>query len=800
MISRFADTAPGVAVLPPSRDPAKESSDADQRLITGDRRLVGLESLLSSDALSELLASTYSLRDVGASAARTTYLRYKPGVSCLAAFEAWSDGRAVRGYVIAYPPDSLKIGKLLRAGNAAVHQRLGIVACLFPQDLVLHSIRKWIEAPREAANSWSTSQNLCGDLRVEVLRYKPERRFVAQLSRDGAPWAALRLYAPGDYLRARQNAKVLGGLAAINTPKRTGHSHRDRGLLQEWLPGRRLSDAIESHAATDDDLRCTGIALARLHQQKCVKLRQSGHDDDAAQASFAAQAIAGVVPEFALRATQLAGRIAEALTELPATIAVRHGDFYGDQVLLDREASLLDLDQAGRGDPAQDIGNFIAHLIRSSVEGAFRQEEIESTTDALLEGYGAIHSVPRGAAISVYAAASLLRLAVEPFRRRDPNWFETTDAMLGRVELLTGALAPPTMHCLAAVAPPSVDDGIALGTQVVATSATLDDPALPQLRLALDEIEANRRIAELLKTSNVDAASLRIASINVVRHKSGRRCLVEYRFARTARIDLEPMELSVIGKTMRRPNAARDFELHRAVFNSPFGQCTRDGIGVPEPLGVLPDWNMWFQHKVDGVPAMQLLSTEDGPRISECIARAIHKLHACGPTPQRVHTIHDEMTTLESRLSEASQRRSELSTRIGNVTEKCRGLVATLAANPARSCHRDFYPEQVLLGGQTLWMCDFDLYALADPALDVGNFAAHLIEYGLRRPSAASALQASRDAFVNRYCQLAPEVQLASIVVYETLSLARHIGLSITLAGRSSATEKLILTCEKRLR
>ncbi|MCB1742250.1 MAG: aminoglycoside phosphotransferase family protein [Gammaproteobacteria bacterium] len=41
-------------------------------------------------------------------------------------------------------------------------------------------------------------------------------------------------------------------------------------------------------------------------------------------------------------------------------------------------------------------------------------------------------------------------------------------------------------------------------------------------------------------------------------------------------------------------------------------------------------------------------------------------------------------------------------------------------------CHRDFHEKQVLCATDRCWMIDFDTLCIGDPALDVGNFIAHL--------------------------------------------------------------------------
>jgi len=149
-----------------------------------------------------------------------------------------------------------------------------------------------------------------------------------------------------------------------------------------------------------------------------------------------------VCPALVGRARELAGRLAALLRDLATVDRPLHGDFYAKQVLQGPDVGVLDFDEAGRGDPALDLGLFIAHLERDVVRGTIPPDRVEPVRASLLEGYRSAAELPDPARVGLYTAVGLLRLAPHPFRSREPQWPERTGAMLERAEAVLRAVAP----------------------------------------------------------------------------------------------------------------------------------------------------------------------------------------------------------------------------------------------------------------------------------------------------------------------------------------------------------------------
>ena len=123
----------------------------------------------------------------------------------------------------------------------------------------------------------------------------------------------------------------------------------------------------------------------------------------------------------------LVSRITETLdpfVESWCPSAVAHNDFYDDQVLVldDGRLALVDLEEAGPGDPLLDVGNFLAHLRWSARFGRQREGN----------GAASYHGEVRNAALERFAwrerdlslreAVCLFRICTNAIRHPREDW------------------------------------------------------------------------------------------------------------------------------------------------------------------------------------------------------------------------------------------------------------------------------------------------------------------------------------------------------------------------------------------
>jgi glycosyltransferase involved in cell wall biosynthesis len=325
-----------------------------------------------------------------------------------------------------------------------------------------------------------------------------------------------------------------------------------------------------------------------------------------------------------------------------------------------------------------------------------------------------------------------------------------------------------------------------------------NDADMPQLASALQPAEVQRQFGRRLPRLAGSDGYVEVRSIRAVRYKPAQRCLIEYE-VEVERPNSDSENTVLLGKVRAGHSARAAFRLLDQLWNAGFDDDSSDFISVPEPLGVVNYFQMWLQRKVPGVAATELLPGPEGVQLACRVAEAAFKLHRSGVVPERRHTIADEMRILHQRVPKVVDLHPALAGRLTSILKAADRLAATIPNASVRTIHRDFYPDQVIIDGQRLYLIDFDLYCAGDPSLDIGNFLAHLTEQSLRTFSDPSTLRDVEAALEDRFVELAGEAVRSAIHAYSTLTLVRHIYLSTLKPERRPFTRQLVELCEERL-
>ncbi|PZU99102.1 MAG: aminoglycoside phosphotransferase, partial [Leptolyngbya sp.] len=156
-----------------------------------------------------------------------------------------------------------------------------------------------------------------------------------------------------------------------------------------------------------------------------------------------------------------------------------------------------------------------------------------------------------------------------------------------------------------------------------------------------------------------------VTTANLVRHKPGRRALVEYR------IETTTGPIALMGKIRAKGTDVASYQVQQALWHNGWSADSPDGFAIPEPLGLVPDWHMALQRKVPGIPATQLLPTKQGIPLAQRIAALAHKLHRTPVPTAKTHTLADELAILHDRLPQVAEHHSPWATRIEHVLAAC---------------------------------------------------------------------------------------------------------------------------------
>jgi Phosphotransferase enzyme family len=324
------------------------------------------------------------------------------------------------------------------------------------------------------------------------------------------------------------------------------------------------------------------------------------------------------------------------------------------------------------------------------------------------------------------------------------------------------------------------------------------DLALPTLSLALDPAVAEREFKRGLPRLAGPDGLVRVKAIRVLRHRPGKRCLIEYD-VRVEQPGRDRQKRTLIGKVRARQFGMSDFRLMRRLWRAGFNLHSLDTIAVPKPVGVLPKFRMWLQLRAPGRPVSELLAEPGGVALARRVAEAAHKLHRSGVPTRKRHRMADELRILEQCLQNVAVAEPRWSRRLERLFRDCKRLAKATPKPQSCGVHRDFYPDQVLANGNDLYLLDFDLYCRGDPGLDIGNFLGHITEQSLRMCSDPAALSGVERALEERFVELSGETVRPAVRAYAVLTLARHIYLSTQFPERRPWTEPLLSLCEERL-
>jgi len=276
-----------------------------------------------------------------------------------------------------------------------------------------------------------------------------------------------------------------------------------------------------------------------------------------------------------------------------------------------------------------------------------------------------------------------------------------------------------------------------------------NDAQMHFLAAAFDPQEVENQIERYCPLLTGEEGRVRLRAIRATRYKPGRRCVIEYDME-VERPSAPAEALTIVGKSRARNPDQSTYLLLRSLWHAGFGINSADKISVPEPLGVLPDLHMALARKSPGTAATTLITGANGLALARRIAEAIYKLHSAGIPPKRRHSMADELGILHQRLEIVAHTRPALAKRVSRLLDACDRVGASTPEPASRGIHRDFYPDQVLVDGDRLYLLDFDLYCEGDPGLDVGNFIGHLTEQSVRTLGDPSGLLDREEALERR--------------------------------------------------
>jgi thiamine kinase-like enzyme len=427
-------------------------SAVDLALVQRDPQLPGLAIALDPAAIQEILQPY--LPNAEWEISDCLYVRYKPSTNCVATYKIRFQNQWIDVYVKALRSDNLdKLQKW--AERPATPDVLGLSRIVLKEQALMIGTfwndTKLTQLAKIACNELPLRLQLWPEVTAEAgewqsLRYKPERRYVArwqgQTQSGENPSILAKLYTPVGYAKALLAAQAFQSQGKLRVPKVVHLQPSKFALGFEWLQGRLLQELmdqeqreISGEMPLNQLLQRVGEALALLHKQQASQLLAFSRTQEIEQLLNTAELLSQLFPAITEIANTIVDQGITYLAQLPLYSVPIHGDFYAEQVvIMAQQIGIVDLDCAVQGDPATDLGNFLARLEYQTILNPTVDPMLQRAKIHLLDGYGATTNLEQR--MQAYTAINLFKLAPMLFRYRHPDWPNQLRQLLERVKAL----------------------------------------------------------------------------------------------------------------------------------------------------------------------------------------------------------------------------------------------------------------------------------------------------------------------------------------------------------------------------
>ncbi len=770
-----------------------------------DQNLPGTRILLDVAALWERLARWIELD--GAAEISIANIRYKPNTSCLVSYKIQTDQRVSYFHAKAFAADDWQIRKIKlddKRERVWVDDELSFAAFKFPVDSELADMEAFVSHPDAFLERVLFAQHRGEKFKsFEILAYKPNRRFVARLDFDAGSTLVLKLHDESKFHNVLIAAAALKKSIAVETPIRVGRSHRHRALAYQWIAGAPLD--ISACRARDIEPLIEQIIeyLDRLHIPMVPSIVNLPCQHAADGLDAIASYLAVICPPLATTAKRISREIIANLTDDDQPTVI-HGDFHEGQIIVSKNGiEACDFDNFCINDLTADLANFLAHLRYRASMGEVGLSQVELAQEISVRHYLDQHHRRAANRFVWNQLAALFRLSTHPFRSGSNQWMAETERLLqhlaGQINAAKHATAAKSKFIEASSGPGdrhnirqrSEDSESAKSIR----ASIQNDESLTFLSGVFDPAIAAEFLHHHCPNLQTIYGPYTINDVVARRHKPGRRCLVEFCLA------THRGPRSVLGKVSAKRLDRKTFETQQALFQQHrFGDTSRDGIRVPRAIGCCPPWKLWIQEKVTAISGSELLNESRLSPYADRIADAIAKLHHSKFGPQQEHTVAHELEILNDRLTDAMSTLPAESQRIEQILQNCVAVAAGIDESLKVAIHRDFYQDQIMFANERTYLVDLDLVKLGHPALDVGNFLAHLTEHGIRRHGDPYHWQHTEREIRSRYLARNPRCHGSEIDAFKAISFARHIFLSCSRPARRKWTLQVIEMAEQLIR
>lgn len=204
----------------------------------------------------------------------------------------------------------------------------------------------------------------------------------------------------------------------IRIPQPIGYIKEKNILLMEYYPNEPLKNDLFSDDSRPCIIKAANV-LSKLHAAPLKLERIFTTADEIKRVDLASSKAAMVFPELALNYKKTWEQIAMNSDRYTTSCCVPiHGSFNLEHVVQStRDIALFDYDNMSMGDPAKDIGSFLAYLFRMDIVHSREYSRVTGYFSNFLQAYRPVNSENLESRVRFYYRTSLARMAYMSLRR-----------------------------------------------------------------------------------------------------------------------------------------------------------------------------------------------------------------------------------------------------------------------------------------------------------------------------------------------------------------------------------------------
>jgi aminoglycoside phosphotransferase (APT) family kinase protein len=462
------------------------------------------------------------------------------------------------------------------------------------------------------------------------------------------------------------------------------------------------------------------------------------------------------------------------------TPVASHGAMRTDQFILQGDRfAIIDLDGYCWSNPARDLGNFLAYLCWKAIRQPEHGQYVERAGRAFLEGYLEIQPDIDEHWLSIYQAASLLKIAGRRFRSLTflewPLIIHLIDSAFASLKEELGSLELGTIEDRRG----TLIAHLSTSTSKTKFPATFIDKEFPALWTALNAEIMNSELKQTLETiacSDADApASVRRAKL--LAYKPGKRGVIRYDLETTECKETGPL----FGKLYPEPYLCeRAYRVMRTLSEDVFNNLP--DLGVPKPLGYIPQLSLLIFLPAEGQLMGEMIShhrldSQEVMRTMELAGAWLAQLHTHRFPLEKQFKVENEIDSIREWADLISNTYPDESRAVRHIASYLIDQAPVLDFDEHVPIHKDFHYEHILVNGG-LKAFDFDEMRLGDPNFDLAHFCANFYLLAYRNHKHTAQFSTLQNAFFNTYASKTGWVlsnKFLFFYIYSCLKIAKQL-------------------------